>query len=108
MVEGSTLAVEAGALPPVTLPLQKVAEEVVNIGHRAPKWALRVPGALARSQGVRTKTGVSNLGHTTGHVLATYLDNPILVDYGRHMVATFHPELTEDTRVHKAFLAKIA
>jgi 5'-phosphate synthase pdxT subunit len=46
--------------------------------------------------------------HTTGRVLATYLDNPILVDYGRHMVATFHPELTEDTRVHKAFLAKIA
>jgi 5'-phosphate synthase pdxT subunit len=44
---------------------------------------------------------------TGGQVLASYLDAPILVDYGRHMAATFHPELTEDTRVHALFLSKI-
>ncbi|MDR3718426.1 MAG: pyridoxal 5'-phosphate synthase glutaminase subunit PdxT [Bryobacteraceae bacterium] len=44
---------------------------------------------------------------TGGQVLASYLDSPILVDYGRHMVATFHPELTEDPRVHALFLSKI-
>ena len=44
---------------------------------------------------------------TGGQVLASYLDSPILVDYGRHMVATFHPELTEDTRVHDLFLSKL-
>lgn len=44
---------------------------------------------------------------TGGRVLASYLDSPILVDYGRHMAATFHPELTEDTRVHALFLSKI-
>jgi 5'-phosphate synthase pdxT subunit len=44
---------------------------------------------------------------TGGQVLASYLDSPILVDYGRHMAATFHPELTEDTRVHALFVSKI-
>jgi pyridoxal 5'-phosphate synthase pdxT subunit len=45
---------------------------------------------------------------TGGRVLASYMDSPILVDYGRHMAATFHPELTEDVRVHRLFLSKIA
>jgi 5'-phosphate synthase pdxT subunit len=45
---------------------------------------------------------------TGGQVLASYMDSPILVDYGRHMAATFHPELTEDTRVHALFLSKLA
>ena len=44
---------------------------------------------------------------TGGEVLASYLGSPILVDYGRHMVATFHPELTGDPRVHALFLSKI-
>ena len=45
---------------------------------------------------------------TGGPVLATYLGAPILVDYGRHLVATFHPELSADTRVHRLFLSKLA
>jgi len=42
-----------------------------------------------------------------GEVLATYLGDPVLVDFGRHMVATFHPELTADDRIHRRFLARI-
>jgi 5'-phosphate synthase pdxT subunit len=45
---------------------------------------------------------------TGGTVMATYLGAPILVDYGRHLVATFHPELTTDTRVHRLFLSKLS
>jgi 5'-phosphate synthase pdxT subunit len=45
---------------------------------------------------------------TGGAVLATYLGAPILVDYGRHLVATFHPELSSDARVHRLFLSKLA
>ena len=33
--------------------------------------------------------------------------DPVLVEQGRHMVATFHPELTDDPRVHLMFLQKI-
>ena len=34
-------------------------------------------------------------------VLAEYEGDPVLVEQGRHMVATFHPELTADSRVHR-------
>lgn len=40
-------------------------------------------------------------------VLARYQDKPVLVEQGRHMAATFHPELTRDPRVHQLFLAKL-
>jgi pyridoxal 5'-phosphate synthase pdxT subunit len=37
-------------------------------------------------------------------VLATEGRDPVAVRQGRAMAATFHPELSEDTRVHQAFL----
>jgi 5'-phosphate synthase pdxT subunit len=37
-------------------------------------------------------------------VLAEYEAKPVLVQKGNVMAATFHPELTEDTTVHKHFL----
>jgi 5'-phosphate synthase pdxT subunit len=40
-------------------------------------------------------------------VLATYEGDPVLVEQGRHLAATFHPELTDDARVHLMFLQKI-
>jgi 5'-phosphate synthase pdxT subunit len=40
-------------------------------------------------------------------VLARYNGDPVLVEQGRHIVATFHPELTPDLRVHELFLSKI-
>ena len=40
-------------------------------------------------------------------VLAEYAGKPVLVQSGRIMAATFHPELTNDTTVHERFL-KIA
>ena len=40
-------------------------------------------------------------------VLARYAGNPVLVELGRHLVATFHPELTGDSRVHELFLEKL-
>ena len=40
-------------------------------------------------------------------VLAQYEGDPVLVEQGRHLVATFHPELTQDPRVHKLFLSKL-
>ena len=40
-------------------------------------------------------------------VLASYHGDPVLVEQGRHLVATFHPELTTDPRVHDLFLEKL-
>ena len=40
-------------------------------------------------------------------VLAWYEGDPVLVEQGLHLAATFHPELTEDQRVHRLFLEKV-
>ncbi len=40
-------------------------------------------------------------------VLAEYNGDPVLVEQGQHLVATFHPELTDDPRVHSLFVEKI-
>jgi len=40
-------------------------------------------------------------------VIATEGSDPVAVRQGRVMAATFHPELSEDTRVHQAFLKLI-
>jgi len=40
-------------------------------------------------------------------VLAEYEGDPVWVEEGRHMVTTFHPELTDDPRVHRRFVEKL-
>ena len=37
-------------------------------------------------------------------VLATEANDPVVVRQGKTMAATFHPELSDDPRVHRAFL----
>ncbi|HKW76852.1 MAG TPA: pyridoxal 5'-phosphate synthase glutaminase subunit PdxT [Terriglobales bacterium] len=41
-------------------------------------------------------------------VLAKAGDDPVLVRQGRIMAATFHPELSPDTRVHREFLKLVS
>ena len=40
-------------------------------------------------------------------VLVRYNGDPVLVEEGQHLAATFHPELTSDSRIHKLFLGKL-
>jgi 5'-phosphate synthase pdxT subunit len=40
-------------------------------------------------------------------VLAEHEGEPVLLREGRFLVAAFHPELTEDTRVHELFLHRV-
>jgi len=40
-------------------------------------------------------------------VLAEHDGEPVLLREGRFLVAAFHPELTEDTRVHELFLNQV-
>ena len=40
-------------------------------------------------------------------VLAEHDGRPVLVRDGRILVAAFHPELTEDSRVHELFLDSV-
>jgi 5'-phosphate synthase pdxT subunit len=49
---------------------------------------------------------ISKLGADV-EVLATYNGDPVLVRQKDRMAATFHPELSEDKRVHEAFLQMV-
>ena len=40
-------------------------------------------------------------------VLARHMGDPVLVSSGRHLIATFHPELTSDRSVQRRFLASV-
>ena len=42
------------------------------------------------------------------HVLARHQGDPVLVSSGRHLIATFHPELTTDRTVQRRFLDSVA
>ena len=53
---------------------------------------IRAPIIRKTGEGVRT--------------LAAYQGDPVWVEQGRHMVTTFHPELTADLRVHRRLLDK--
>ncbi|KAF0249812.1 MAG: glutamine amidotransferase [bacterium] len=50
--------------------------------------------------------GITKVGETVT-VLVSHQGHPVLVKEGKYLAATFHPELTEDTRVHKLFLDTI-
>lgn len=42
------------------------------------------------------------------NVLATYQDAPVLVEQGKHLAATFHPELSSNGNpIHKLFVEKV-
>jgi 5'-phosphate synthase pdxT subunit len=40
-------------------------------------------------------------------VLASHQGDPVWAEEGKHMVTTFHPELTDDVRVHARFVEKL-
>jgi 5'-phosphate synthase pdxT subunit len=45
---------------------------------------------------------------TSVRVLARYHDDPVLVEQGDILIATFHPELTRDRSLHRLFMEKAA
>ncbi|MGB4338720.1 MAG: pyridoxal 5'-phosphate synthase glutaminase subunit PdxT [Bacillota bacterium] len=68
------------------------AEEFHGIG-RIPMTFIRAPYITEVEDGVR--------------VLATVDGNKVAAECGKTLVTSFHPELTEDLRVHRYFLGKI-
>ena len=60
-----------------------------------PLEAVFIRAPVIHSAGPEVKTISSLDGH------------PVLVEQGRHIAATFHPELTPDRRVHQLFLSKL-
>jgi 5'-phosphate synthase pdxT subunit len=71
----------------------------------APEFEKRTaPGKL---EAVFIRAPIIRRAGNGAQVLAEYAGDPVLIEQGRHLVATFHPELTEDARVHCLFLGKL-
>jgi pyridoxal 5'-phosphate synthase pdxT subunit len=68
-----------------------IREAKTQLGERPLEMVfIRAPRIVGTGQGVE--------------VLATESGDPVLVRQGKIMAATFHPELSADTRVHQEFL----
>ena len=68
---------------------------ITDAAHGGDMEAVFIRAPIIRQTGPGTK------------VLASYEGDPVWVEQGRHMVTTFHPELTSDGRVHRRFLEKL-
>lgn len=73
-----------------------------RVVHLAPEPALG--GADLEAVFIRAPR-ITRLGNGA-EVYLRYQGDPVLVRSGRHMVATFHPELSDDGRIHKLFLER--
>lgn len=71
----------------------------VDFSQKKPldKKVQKIPAIFIRAPRIR-RTG------SEVQILASYQNEPVLVQQGRHLGATFHPELTLDATVHAHFL----
>jgi pyridoxal 5'-phosphate synthase pdxT subunit len=88
----------------------------IDIGIRRNAYGRQLDSSIRQGRFVSAKSGDSPLEmvfirapkiERVGagvEVIATEGRDPVAVRQGRVMAATFHPELSEDTRVHQAFL----
>ena len=68
---------------------------------------LKLPGHGEPLRGVFIRAPRVRSTGADVEVLAEHDGEPVLVRDGRILVASFHPELTEDTRVHELFLNQV-
>jgi pyridoxal 5'-phosphate synthase pdxT subunit len=80
-------------------------ESRVALLEPAPEFEARTaPGKL---EGVFIRAPKIRRAGGDSRVLARYGGDPVLVESGMHLAATFHPELTDDPRVHQLFVSKL-
>ncbi len=58
------------------------------------------PGQFIRAPSIKRVSAEIN-------VLATYNGEAVMIGRGKHIALSFHPELTNDTRIHKYWLSKL-
>lgn len=90
-----------------SLGLMDIAVQRNAYGRQLDSRVVSVPSPLGDLEAVFIRAPIIRGYGPAVTVLATYNNDPVLVEQGRHLVATFHPELTTDTRVHAYFLTKV-
>jgi 5'-phosphate synthase pdxT subunit len=83
---------------------RQIDSRVVALQPEAEFEQRTAPGKL---EAVFIRAPIVRKVNGNARVLAEYDGDPVLIEQGRNLVATFHPELTRDDRVHKLFLEKL-
>jgi len=91
-----------------SLELMDIGVQRNGYGRQLDSRVVQIPTDTGDMEAVFIRAPIIKRVGKSAKVLATYNGDPVLVEQGRHLVSTFHPELTDDTRVHQMFLAKIA
>src|SRR5579883_94019 len=91
-----------------SLDLMDIGVERNAYGRQIDSRIVKLPSESGELEAVFIRAPIIRRVGPEVKILAKYNDDPVLVEQGRHMVATFHPELTEDPRVHARFLEKIS
>ncbi|HOK48088.1 MAG TPA: pyridoxal 5'-phosphate synthase glutaminase subunit PdxT [Bryobacteraceae bacterium] len=83
---------------------RQVDSRVVKL-EETPEFACECGGGDVEAVFIRAPI-IRRVGPDTT-VYLRYNGDPVLVRQGRHLAATFHPELTSDPRIHRLFLDTI-
>ena len=89
------------------LALMDIAVERNAYGRQVDSRVTSIQTESGELEAVFIRAPIIRCAGSEVRVLATYQDTPVWVEEGRHMVTTFHPELTGDPRVHRRFLEKL-
>ena len=96
-------AKEGGGDPANNLALQNAIEKARS--YSMPKD--NIDRAVAKGSGADADSEAFEEIGTGVEVLAEVDGHPVLARDGRFLVAAFHPELTDDTRLHELFLESV-
>jgi pyridoxal 5'-phosphate synthase pdxT subunit len=90
-------------------PIYGTCAGAILLAHEVthPSQASLVAGDGGEFEAVFIRAPIIRKVGAGARVLASYEGDPVWVEDGRHMVTTFHPELTEDDRVHRRFVEKL-
>jgi pyridoxal 5'-phosphate synthase pdxT subunit len=94
----------------VTSPAQKslglmdIGVERNAYGRQVDSRIAEIPSRLGELEAVFIRAPIIRRVGPGVEVMAEYAGDPVLVRDGKHWAATFHPELTEDARIHRAFI----
>jgi 5'-phosphate synthase pdxT subunit len=101
------LATEVTSPAQESLGLVDIAVERNAYGRQVHSQVARIDFAGGTMEAVFIRAPIIRRVGDGVRVLATFAGDPVLVEQGRHLVATFHPELTADRRVQELFLGKL-
>jgi 5'-phosphate synthase pdxT subunit len=90
-----------------SLDLMDITVERNGYGRQVDSRIARVAGEGGEFEAVFIRAPIIRKVGAGARVLASYEGDPVWVEDGRHMVTTFHPELTEDLRVHRRFVGML-